>query len=170
VLGRCTAAPGSIPARYPFLGPAGRKLFAQMQESLTQLRRKEYPAGEHPEEDECMYRMQNDKWKAKGITRKWDSNGVVDHTEDRMCQLRSYVGTSTLHTKYTIPSSLRSETKRSESQVYFFAFFTFFRFFRFFPLFSLFFRLIFVSLRFFRLIFAYFTFVFASDFWCFASK
>ncbi len=42
----------------------------------------------------------------------------------------------------------------------FFAFFTFFAFF----------RLIFVSLRFFRLIFAYFTFVFASDFWCFASK
>ncbi len=35
---------------------------------------------------------------------------------------------------------------------------------------SLFFRLIFVSLRFFHLIFAYFTFVFASDFWRFASK
>ncbi len=33
-----------------------------------------------------------------------------------------------------------------------------------------FFRLIFVSLRFFRLIFAYFTFVFASDFWCYALK
>ncbi len=33
-----------------------------------------------------------------------------------------------------------------------------------------FFRLIFVSLRFFRLTFPYFTFVFASDFWCFASK
>ncbi len=33
-----------------------------------------------------------------------------------------------------------------------------------------FFRLIFVSLRLFRLIFAYFTFVFASDFWCSASK
>ncbi len=49
----------------------------------------------------------------------------------------------------------------------------FFRFFCFFSLFSLFFaffRLIFVSLRFFRWIFAYFTFVFASDFWCFASK
>jgi hypothetical protein len=26
-----------------------RKLFAQMQESLIQLRKKEYPAGEHPE-------------------------------------------------------------------------------------------------------------------------
>ncbi len=33
-----------------------------------------------------------------------------------------------------------------------------------------FFRLIFVSLQFFRLIFAYFNFVFASDFWCFAPK
>ncbi len=33
-----------------------------------------------------------------------------------------------------------------------------------------FFRLIFVSLRFFGLIFAYFTFVFASDFWCLALK
>ncbi len=49
-------------------------------------------------------------------------------------------------------------------------------FFRFFSLFSLFFRffslfcLIFVLLRFFHLIFAYFTFVFASEFWCFASK
>jgi hypothetical protein len=42
-------------------------------------------------------------------------------------------------------------------------FFVFFRFFHFF-------RLIFVSLRFFHLIFAYFTFVFASDFWYFASK
>jgi hypothetical protein len=31
--------------------PAGRKLFAQMQESLTQLRKKEYPAGEHPAEE-----------------------------------------------------------------------------------------------------------------------
>ena len=31
---------------------------------------------------------------------KWDSYGVVDHTEDRMCQLLSYVGTSTLHPKY----------------------------------------------------------------------
>ncbi len=42
-----------------------------------------------------------------------------------------------------------------------------------FSLFSPFFRffsLFFVSLRFFHLIFAYFTFVFASDFWCFASK
>ncbi len=33
-----------------------------------------------------------------------------------------------------------------------------------------FFRLIFVSLRLFRLILAYFTFVFTSEFWCFASK
>jgi hypothetical protein len=31
VLGCCTAAPGSIPARHPSLDPAGRKLFAQMQ-------------------------------------------------------------------------------------------------------------------------------------------
>ncbi len=51
VLGCCTAAPGSNPARHPTLGPAGRKLFAQMQESITQLRKKEYPAGEHPEEE-----------------------------------------------------------------------------------------------------------------------
>jgi hypothetical protein len=51
VLGCCTAAPGSIPARHPSLDPAGRKLFAQMQESFTQLRKKEYPAGEHPEEE-----------------------------------------------------------------------------------------------------------------------
>jgi hypothetical protein len=35
---------------------------------------------------------------------KWDSYGVVDHTEDRTCQLLSYVGTSTLHPKY--PKSL----------------------------------------------------------------
>ncbi len=62
---------------------------------------------------------------------------------------------------------LRSETKRSEIQVYFFVFF---RFFSFFFAFFTFFRLIFVSLRFFHLIFAYITFVFASDFWCFASK
>jgi hypothetical protein len=41
----------SIPARHPTLGPAGRKLFAQMQESLTPLRKKEYPAKELPEED-----------------------------------------------------------------------------------------------------------------------
>jgi hypothetical protein len=40
VLGCCTAAPGSNPARHPTLGPAGRKLFAQMQESVTQLRKK----------------------------------------------------------------------------------------------------------------------------------
>jgi hypothetical protein len=33
------------------LDPAGRKLFAQMQESFTQLRKKVYPAGEHPEEE-----------------------------------------------------------------------------------------------------------------------
>jgi hypothetical protein len=51
VLGCCTAAPGSNPARHPTLGSAGRKLFARMQESLTQLRKKEYPAGEHPEEE-----------------------------------------------------------------------------------------------------------------------
>ncbi len=37
-------------------------------------------------------------------------------------------------------------------------------------LFFRFFRLTFVLLWFFHLIFAYFTFVFASDFWCFASK
>jgi len=49
-LGCCTTVPDSISARHPSLGPAGRKLIAQMQESLTQLRRKEYPAGEHPEE------------------------------------------------------------------------------------------------------------------------
>jgi hypothetical protein len=50
VLGCCMAL-GSNPARHPTLGPAGRKLFAQMQESHTQLRKKEYPAGEHPEEE-----------------------------------------------------------------------------------------------------------------------
>jgi hypothetical protein len=33
-----------------------------MQESpLTQLRKKEYPAGEHPEEEYCMYRQRNYK-------------------------------------------------------------------------------------------------------------
>jgi len=42
----------------------------------------------------------NEKWKAKGRTRKWDSNGVVDHTEDRTCQLLYNVETSTLHPKY----------------------------------------------------------------------
>jgi hypothetical protein len=47
----CGEAPSSIPARHPSLGPAGRKLFAQMQESLSQLRKKDYPAGEHPEEE-----------------------------------------------------------------------------------------------------------------------
>jgi hypothetical protein len=62
-LGCCTAAPGSSPARHPTLGPAGRKLFAQMQESLTQLRKKEYPAGEHPEEEYRMYRKKNYKKK-----------------------------------------------------------------------------------------------------------
>ncbi len=65
-------------------------------------------------------------------------------------------------------SLLRSETKRSEIQVYFLVFFTFFLLL--FSLFFTFFRFIFVSLRFFHFIFAYFTFVFASDFWCFASK
>jgi hypothetical protein len=38
---------GSNPARHLTLGPAGRKLFAQMQELHTQLRKKEYPAGEN---------------------------------------------------------------------------------------------------------------------------
>jgi hypothetical protein len=38
--------------------------------------------------------------KQKGRTRKWESHGVVDHTEDRTCQQLSYVGTSTLHPKY----------------------------------------------------------------------
>ncbi len=64
------------------------------------------------------------------------------------------------------------EAKQSEAKFksifsFFFAFFTVFRFF---PLFFTVFRLIFASLWFFHLIFAYFTFVFASDFWCFASK
>jgi hypothetical protein len=37
--------------RFPS-GPAGRKIFVQMkEESFTQLRKKEYPAGEHPEEE-----------------------------------------------------------------------------------------------------------------------
>jgi hypothetical protein len=40
-----------FPPGTPPLGPAGIKLFAQMQESLSQLRKKEYPAGEHPEEE-----------------------------------------------------------------------------------------------------------------------
>ncbi len=40
VLGCCTAAPGSNPARHPTLGPAGRKLFAQMHAGVT------YPAQE----------------------------------------------------------------------------------------------------------------------------
>ncbi len=58
------------------------------------------------------------------------------------------------------------EAKRNSS-----LFFRFFRYFSlFFRLFFTFFRLIFVSLWFFHLIFAYFTFVFAPDFWCFASK
>ena len=62
-------------------------------------------------------------------------------------------------------ASKRNKAKGNSSL--FFRFFTFF--FAFFPFFT-FFRLIFVSLQFFHLIFAYFTFVFASDFWCFASK
>ncbi len=54
--------------------------------------------------------------------------------------------------------------------VYMFSLFSlFFTFLLFFPFFA-FFRLIFVSLRFFLLIFAYFSFVFASNFWCFTSK
>jgi hypothetical protein len=32
-----------------------------MQESRTQLRKKEYPAGEHPEEEYCTYRRRNYK-------------------------------------------------------------------------------------------------------------
>ncbi len=75
-------------------------------------------------------------------------------------------------------ASKRNKVKRKSSLYFrffrFFHFFVlFFAFFRFFSLFSLFFPFfcwIFVSLRFFHLIFAYFTFVFASDFWCFASK
>ncbi len=64
------------------------------------------------------------------------------------------------HSTPSIPSSLRSETKRSEIQVYFFAFFTFFSLFSLFPLFFAFFRLIFVSLRFFRLFYLRFRFRF----------
>ncbi len=56
----------------------------------------------------------------------------------------------------------QSEVKFTSIFSLFSLFFTFF--------FFAFFRLIFVSLRVFRLIFAYFTFVFASDFWCLASK
>jgi hypothetical protein len=49
----CTAVPGSKPARHAYLGLAWCNLFAQMQESRTgtQLRKKEHPAGEHPEEE-----------------------------------------------------------------------------------------------------------------------
>ncbi len=67
-------------------------------------------------------------------------------------------------------ASKRNKAKRNSSL--FFCFFAlFFHFFSLFLLFFTFFRLIFVSkLGFFHLIFAYFTFVFASDFWCFATK
>ncbi len=66
-------------------------------------------------------------------------------------------------------ASKQNKAKRNSS--IFFRFFRFFSlFFAFFAIFSLFLRLIFVSLRFVHIIFAYFTFVFASDFWCFASK
>jgi hypothetical protein len=65
--------------------------------------------------------------------------------------------------------NLCSEEKQSEANFkssfslfsLFLLFSLFFAFFRFFPLFSL---------RFFHLIFAYFTSVFTSDFWCFSSK
>ncbi len=61
-------------------------------------------------------------------------------------------------------ASKRNKAKRNSSL--FFRFFAFFHFFRFFCFYSLNFR--FASI--FHLILAYFTFVFASDFWCFASK
>jgi hypothetical protein len=80
--------------------------------------------------------LKNDKWKAKGITRKWDSNGVVDHTEDRTCQLRSYVGTSTLHPTRFFP-----------------LFSLFSRNFRFTSIFSLKFRLFYLRFRFRFLVF-----------------
>ncbi len=60
----------------------------------------------------------------------------------------------------------QSEAKFKSIFSPFLLFFTFSTFFRFFH----FFCLIFVSLRFFCLSFAYFTLIFASDFWCFASK
>ncbi len=62
-------------------------------------------------------------------------------------------------------ASKLNKTKRNSS-----LFFCFFHFFLLFLFFFTFFRLIFVSLRFFHLIFAYFTSIFASDFWCFALK
>ncbi len=64
------------------------------------------------------------------------------------------------------------EVKQSEAKFkYFFSLFSLFSlFFAFFHFFWAFFRLIFVSLRFFRLIFAYVTFILASDFWGFTSK
>jgi hypothetical protein len=65
-------------------------------------------------------------------------------------------------------ASKRNKAKQNSSL--FFRFFSFFSLFSLFLLFFAFFRLIFVSLRFFCLILAYFTFVFASVFWCFASK
>ncbi len=90
-------------------------------------------------------------------------------------------------------SNFRFEVKQSEAKFksifsLFFAFFTFFHFFSLVLLFLLFFALNFLLRfdlvifawkrnkakqnlsRFFRLIFTYFTFVFASDFLCFASK
>jgi hypothetical protein len=64
------------------------------------------------------------------------------------------------------------EAKQSKAKFkYFFSlFFRFFAFFAFFAFFFAFFHLIIVTLRFFCLIFAYFTFIFASDFWCVALK
>ncbi len=79
-----------------------------------------------------------------------------EHTSNAFFKVKKYSNAivSVVQSRWYI---VRSETKRSEIQVYFFAFFTCF-------------PIIFVSLRFFHLIFAYFTFVFASDFWRFASK
>ncbi len=73
-----------------------------------------------------------------------------------------------LHFDLVIFASKQNKAKRNSSLFFrFFRFFKiFFRFFSFFSLFSLNFR--FASI--FHLIFAYFTFVFASDFWCFTSK
>jgi hypothetical protein len=65
-------------------------------------------------------------------------------------------------------ASKRNKAKRNSSL--FFSFFSFFHFFLLIFAFLNFFCLIFVSLRFFHLFLAYFTFVFASEFWCFASK
>jgi hypothetical protein len=65
VLGCCTAAPGAIPARHPSLDPAGRKLFAQMQESFTQLRKKVYQQENIPRKNNvCIVsyqKLQNNK-------------------------------------------------------------------------------------------------------------